>query len=46
MKLFSIIALALMLSGCGACYQENKNPDGSWPSWCADRFNSPNPTKQ
>lgn len=36
----------LLLSGCGACYREDKNPDGTWPSYCGDRFDAPNPTKK
>lgn len=46
MKTLFIIILSFSLTACGACYIEDKNKDGTWPSWCGDRFNSPNPTKK
>lgn len=37
------LLLLLNLTACGACYREDKNADGSWPSYCSDRFDTPKP---
>lgn len=44
--LVATVSVASLLGGCaGACYQEDRNADGTWPARCADRITQPNPTR-
>lgn len=44
--ILAVLFILVVLAGCAACYREDRNADGSWPGYCADRFDSPNPTKK